>query len=63
VRYQRGGQKLSYASKTVKGTLTAKRADDHMRGEVSLAASAPTVNVTGGSGDVTRQFAFDISRK
>jgi hypothetical protein len=63
VRYQRGGQKLTYASKTVKGTLTAKRNDDHVRGEVSLTASAPIVNVSGGSGEVTRQFAFDISRK
>src|SRR3954470_12587785 len=63
VRYQRGGQKLSYASKTVKGTLTAKRADDHVRGEVSLTASAPIVNVTGGNGEVTRQFAFDLGRR
>ena len=63
VRYQRGGQKLTYASKTLKGTLTAKRDDDRVRGQVSLTASAPTVNVSGGSGEVTRQFSFEIGRK
>jgi hypothetical protein len=47
----------------VKGTLTAKRNDDHVRGEVSLTASASRLNVTGGSGEVTREFAFDLSRK
>jgi hypothetical protein len=63
VRYQRGGQKLTYASTTVKGALTAKRDDDHVRGQVSLTASAPTVNASGGSGEVTRQFSFEIGRK
>jgi hypothetical protein len=62
-RYQRGGQKLTYASHTVKGALTAKRDDDRVRGQVSLTASAPTVNVSGGSGEVTRQFSFEISRR
>jgi hypothetical protein len=63
VRYQRGGQKLTYASTTVKGTLTHERDDDRVRGQVSLTASAPTVNASGGSGEVTRQFAFEIGRK
>jgi hypothetical protein len=62
-RYQRGGQKLTYASKTVTGALTAKRDDSRVRGQVSLTASAPTVNVSGGGGEVTRQFSFEISRK
>jgi hypothetical protein len=63
VRYQRGGRKLTYASTTVKGTLTAKRDDGRVRGQVSLTASAPIVNVSGGSGEVTRQFSFEIGRK
>lgn len=63
VRYQRGGRKLTYASKTVKGSLTAKREADHVRGQVSLTASAPIVNVTGGSGDVTRQLSFELDRQ
>ena len=63
VRYQHGGQKLAYASQTVKGTLTVKREADRLRGQVSLTASAPTVNVTGGSGDLTRQLSFEIDRK
>lgn len=63
VRYQRGGQKLTYASTTVKGTVTAKRSDDRVRGQVSLTASAPIVNVSGGSGEVTRQFSFELERK
>lgn len=63
VRYQRGAQKLTYASQTVKGSLTATRDADRVRGQGSLTASAPTLNVSGSSGDVTRQFAFDISRK
>ncbi len=62
-RYQRGGQKLTYASKTVKGALTAKRDNDRVRGQVSLTASAPIVNLSGGGGEVTRQFSFEISRK
>ena len=63
VRYQRGGQKLAYASTTVTGSLTAQRDGDRVRGQVSLTASAPAVNVTGGSGEVTRQFSFDLDRK
>jgi hypothetical protein len=63
VRYQSGGQKLAYASTTVKGSLTAQRDGDRVRGQVALTASAPVVNATGGTGDVTRQFAFDLDRK
>lgn len=63
VRYQRGGRRLTYASKTVKGTLTLKREADRVRGQVSLTASAPIVNVTGGSDEVTRQFSFQIDHK
>ena len=63
VRYQRGGRKLTYASTTVTGTLTVKREADRMRGRVSLTASAPIVNVTGGSDDVTRPVAFELDRK
>ena len=63
VRYQHGGQKLAYASTTVKGSLTAQRNGDRVRGQVSLTASAPSVNVSGGNGEVARQFSFELDRK
>jgi hypothetical protein len=63
VRYQRGGRKLTYASTTVNGTLTVKREADRVRGQVSLTASAPTVNETGGSDDLMRRFSFELDRK
>jgi hypothetical protein len=63
VCYQRGGQKLGYASTTVKGSLSFQRDGDRVRGQVTLSASAPSVNINGGSGDVSRQFSFDLGRK
>lgn len=63
VRYQRGARKLTYASTTLKGTLTAKRDADRIRGEASLTASSPSVNATGGPADLSRQLSFDLDRK
>jgi len=63
VSYQRGGQKLGYASTTVKGSLSFQRNGDRVRGQVTLSASAPSVNFSGGSGDVSRQFSFELDRK
>lgn len=63
VRYQRGGRKLTYVSEAVTGRLTLTREADRVRGQVSLTASAPTVNRTGSREDLTRQLAFELERK
>ena len=63
VHYLRGGQKPGYASTTIKGSLSFERTGDRLRGEVSLTASAPTVNVSGDSGVVSRRFSFELDRK
>ena len=62
VRYQHGGQKLDYASTTVKGAIAAQRDGDRVRGQVTLTASVPSVNATG-RGEVARQFSFELDRK
>jgi hypothetical protein len=56
-RYQQGGQKLTFASTSIKGRLDVRRSGDRVRGEVSLVASSPVVDVNA-IREVSRKFSF-----